>query len=98
MPQIKVTIEEVIDVPEGTEIVLAPTGVTAGIRLPTGQFLKPWIVMEHFAGQDDKEDPLGDLGHSELTEFGVIPLIDLERHMEVVDGEISTDSSRVNAS
>ncbi len=97
MPQIKITIEEIVEVPEGTEIVLAPTGVVSGLRLPDDQFIKPWIAYEHFEGRDDSGDPEGDLGTDELNELGVYTALDFQREIEVVEGEVPSDASQIQS-
>src|SRR3546814_2921746 len=76
MPIIEATTVEEVMIPEGCEIVLAETGVVAGIRLPNGEFLKPWINWELFASSDENEDAIGDLDESELNERDVYTGLD----------------------
>ena len=96
MPQIKITITETVEVPEGAEIVLAPTGVASGIRLPDQTFIKPWIAMEHFEGPNDDTDPIGDLGTRELNDLGVHQALHFQRDIEALDGDVPTDATLVS--
>lgn len=82
MPVLKVRLTEMVAVPEGTEIVSAPTGNISGIRLPDGTFLKPWTTWEKFAPGKEDGDPDGDLNTDELLKLEVTPDIDFEREIE----------------
>ncbi|QAY80440.1 hypothetical protein [Sphingosinicella sp. BN140058] len=94
MPKILVTVTQEYDVPEGTEVVLAPTGVVSGLRLPSGNFLKHHIAVEHFEGANDDEDACGDLDEIELNNMDVLTL-DGDRVVDVLSGEVHTDDTRV---
>src|SRR3546814_16564010 len=88
MPIIEVTTVEEVMIPEGCAIVLAETGVVAGIRLPNGEFLKPWINWELFASSDENEDAIGDLDESELNERDVYTGLDFTRNIAVNEGDV----------
>ncbi|MFZ3481835.1 hypothetical protein [Sphingomonas sp. 3-13AW] len=64
MPTICVTVTEDINVPEDTLIVRAPTGAITCLRLPDGTEIKPWIVYENVASEED-------LTHDELMQMNV---------------------------
>ena len=96
MPQLNVSFTETIGVPEGTQIVLAPTGVVAGLRLPDGSFLKPFMSYELYAPGNEDGDPEGDADHDELLELGVETDISFERTADVIDGQIEIDNSKLD--
>lgn len=81
MPMLTVTVSEEIEVPEGSLVVLAPTGVVSAIRLPDGTEIKPWITYETGADTDMPKD----LSFDELTEMDVHTGLDYTR---TVEGEI----------
>jgi hypothetical protein len=56
---VKVTIEAVIDLPEGT---IVPEDGRA-FTLPSGDWVKPWVVLEM---NDDR-----DLGQNEMEDWGL---------------------------
>lgn len=97
MPIIEVTAIEEVEIPEGSEIILAETGVVAGIRLPNGGFLKPWINWEQFESSDDNQDALGDLDESELNALDVYTGLDFERLIKVNSGDVPVDASAVKS-
>lgn len=97
MPIIEVTAVERVSIPEGSEIVLAPTGVVAGIRLPNGEFLKPWINWELFASSGADEDAKGDLDEDELNQRDVHTGLDFERDIAVTDGDVPVDANAVTS-
>ena len=97
MPIIEVTTVEEVMIPEGSEIVLAETGVVAGIRLPNGEFLKPWINWELFANSDENEDAIGDLDESELNERDVYTGLDFTRNITVNEGDVLIDAGAVKS-
>src|SRR3546814_15965046 len=74
-------------IPEGCEIVLAETGVVAGVRFPNGEFLKPWINWELFASSDENEDAIRDLDESELKERDVYTGLDFTRNIAAKGGD-----------
>lgn len=81
MPILTVTVSEDIEVPEGSVVVLAPTGVVSSIRLPDGTEVKPWITYETGADTDEPKD----LSFDELTQLGVTSGID---YIRTVEGDI----------
>lgn len=95
MPHIRVKLADSLEIPEGAEIVLAATGVVSGIRLPNGEFIKPWISWELFPSSDDDVDPQGDLDEINLSKRGVFTDLDFEREVEVAAGKVDVDNSRV---
>lgn len=97
MPIIEVTAIEEVSIPEGSEIVLAPTGVVAGIRLPNGEFLKPWINWELFASSDEGGDAIGDLDENELNQRDMHTGLDFERIIKVNEGDVPVDESAVKS-
>jgi hypothetical protein len=97
MPIIEVSAIEEVSIPEGSEIVLAPTGVVAGIRLPNGEFLKPWINWELFANSDEGGDAIGDLDENELNLRDIHTGLDFERIIAVKDGDVSVDARAVKS-
>lgn len=97
MPIIEVTAVEEVMIPEGSEIVLAETGVVAGIRLPNGEFLKPWINWELFTSSDDNQDAIGDLDEDELNQRDVHTGLDFERTISVNEGDVPIDASAVKS-
>ena len=86
MPTIKVTVSEIVDVPEGSVVILAPTGVVSAIRLPDGTEIKPWTGYEI---DGDGENPR-DLSYEELSGLDVMTGLDYEREIEVVEGDVPT--------
>src|SRR3546814_378281 len=97
MPIIEVTAIEEVSIPEGSEIVLAPTGVVAGIRLPNGEFLKPWINWELFASSDEGGDAIGDLDENELNQRDMHTGLDFEGIIKVNEGDVPVDESAVKS-
>lgn len=59
MTQVKVTIEAIITLPEGTKFPENGRGFT----LPCGDIVKPWVVLEMNDGRD--------LGQNEMEELGI---------------------------
>jgi len=78
MPIIRVTVAEDVEVPEGSVVVLAPTGVVSAIRLPDGAEIKPWITYETDADTDKPRD----LSFEELAALGVDTGLDYSRQVE----------------
>ncbi|AXK44010.1 hypothetical protein [Erythrobacter aureus] len=87
MPQIKVSITETIEVPEGFDIQYAPTGIAKGFAVPGVGFFKPWITLEHFEGNDDSNDAEGDMSRIDLQSVGIEQSLTFEREIEVVSDE-----------
>lgn len=94
---LEVTATEEISVPEGSVIVLAPTGVVSGIRLPNGQFIKPWIKWELFPDASGAQDAIGDLTDDELMARDVHAGLDFEREISVTEGNVPVDDSAVTS-
>lgn len=94
---LEVTATEEITVPEGSVIVLAPTGIPSGIRLPNGEFLKPWIKWELFPDASGDNDAIGDLTDDELIERDVHTGLDFEREISVTEGNVPVDDSAVTS-
>lgn len=92
MPQIKVTLTETIEVPEGVDIQTAETGIHTGFALPGVGFFKPWVTLERFPGNDDKDDPVGDMTHSASQDFGIEQCVEFDRTIEIVGDEPSVQS------
>jgi hypothetical protein len=67
MPKITVTVSEEMEVPEGTRVVLAPTGIVSVLRLPDGTEIKPWLAYEKNPNGDSPED----VESPELYDLGV---------------------------
>ncbi len=86
MPTIKVTVSEIVDVPEGSVVVLAPTGVVSAIRLPDGTEIKPWTSYEIESDGENSRD----LSYEQLTGLDVMVGLDYERTVEVVEGDVPT--------
>lgn len=80
MAEMRITVSEIIEVPEGAEIAYAPTGLVSGIRLADGRVLKPWITYEL-----EEDGEASDLGHDELTALGLDTGHDLERSIDRLD-------------
>jgi len=78
MPIVRVTVAEDVEVPEGSVVVLAPTGVVSAIRLPDGTEIKPWITYEADADTDQPRD----LSFEELAALGVDTGLDYSRQVE----------------
>lgn len=93
MPQIRVTVSEIIQLPEGSTIVYAPTGVFSHVRLPDGTSIKPWTAYEKFAPGQEYGDPEGDVDSDELLQMDVCIDLDFCREVEVVDGSVPGDHS-----
>ncbi len=68
MKQIKITIEEIIEVPDEVEIELAVTGAPVGIKLSDGRVLKPWL--EYFT--DNDEEDLKRVSYQELCDLEIL--------------------------
>jgi len=96
VPRITLTISEEVEVPEGTQIVLAPTGVISGLRLPDGTFLKPCTSYEMYAPGEENGDPQGDADTVDLTALEVHVGLDYDRQIEVTEGKLETDESQVS--
>src|SRR3546814_20424138 len=73
------------------------TGVVAGIRLPNGEFLKPWINWELFASSDEGGDAIGDLDENELNQRDMHTGLDFERIIKVNEGDVPVDESAVKS-
>ena len=80
MPVIRVTVSENVEVPEGTQIVLAPTGVISRLRLPDGTEIKPWTVYENV----NKEQ---DLSHDDLLQMNIDTGLEYEISIESIDAD-----------
>ena len=74
---VRVTVTEVLHVPVGTEILERENGV----RLPTGEVLKPWITYE-LQPEDEGKDDHRDLNSNELHELGVDADLEVVRTVE----------------
>jgi hypothetical protein len=95
MPQIQINLRETIEVPEGSKIVLARTGLTMGIRLPNGDLIKPWVQYERYVDPDGDGE---DIGTSELMDLGVTPDLEFDRDIQQSygsDGEVEIDDSAI---
>lgn len=77
MARVRVTMSEIIEIPDDAEIEYAPTGVVSGIRLADGRTLKPWITYEI-----EEDEEASDLSHDELIALGVDQGLDIERTIE----------------
>ena len=85
MPSITMTVVECIDVPEGSRVLIAPTGAPMGVLLPGGALLRPWIVYEHGKDGDDPQD----LTNDGLIELDVFVDIDIVRDFDGDIGELA---------
>lgn len=77
--ELKINVSEIIEVPAGTTIHVAPTGVTPGFELPDGRVIKVWISYEIEEGNSCR-----DLTYDELSALGITQGLDVERHVEEV--------------
>jgi hypothetical protein len=80
MPKIRVTVSEDVEVPEGTVIVRAPTGVISRLRLPDGTEIKPWTVYENVATEEE-------ISHDDLMQMSVNTGLEYEITIEHDDLE-----------
>ncbi len=85
MPQIKVTISEVIEVPADVDIKYARTGIATGFTVPGVGFFKPWITLEKFSGTDDSGDPEEDMSRCDLENLGIHQSLEFTRDIDVID-------------
>lgn len=79
MTEFRVTLSEVVEAPEGTEIVVAaPTGNVMGFRLPDGKIIRAWICYE----LEDEKGEHHDLTASDMNDLGFDTDIELERDIQ----------------
>jgi hypothetical protein len=89
MAQITITLSESYEVPEGTVVVHSEkTGFITGLRLPSGEFIKPWITFEQ---EVDGGEAHRDLNGNEIMDLGIHPALDFDRAIEG-DIELSLES------
>ncbi len=81
MAFVRVTVSEVIEIPEGAEVDYSPIGAVCGIRMADGRVVKPWITYEI-----EEDGQAADLTHDELQALGFDPGGDIERTIDEVDG------------
>ena len=81
---ITIHVSQAYTVPRGTKVLLAPTGVISGLKLPTGEVLKPWVVLELYEDAEGKE-VCEDLSEDELNDLGVyVEIVEMDYSREVV--------------
>ena len=81
MAKLRVTVSEIIEVPDDAEIEYAPTGAACGIRLADGRIVKPWLTYEM-----EEDGEASDLSNDELQALGFDPGVDIERSIDEIDG------------
>jgi hypothetical protein len=77
MAMMRITVSEMVEVPDDAEILHAPTGVVSGLRLADGRVVKPWLSYEMEEGDD-----ASDLSHDEMLALGIDVGLDIERTIE----------------
>ena len=87
MPKIRVIVSEEMEVPEGTTIVLAPSGIVSILRLPDGTEIKPWLTYEKNPDADEPQDVCEEELYEMDVRIGGADL-DYERDVQVVSGDV----------